>query len=362
MQAVDHVAKFNQLLARNKSLRFLDVLLKGYGQVLICLNPVTGLLLFLAIFYVSRTIWLLTLVGIVSSNLMACLLHAKTSHVRAGVYGFNGVVLGIAWLWFMRLDALSVVLLALGAALSSALMKFSTDRNEGTTTNLPVLSVPSLIVVWGLLVVLQAFFAHSDFLGPDRCIQEYLRGYEVIASSPSRPLAIHVFFRFFSKYILTALVILAGVRVHSRLSSLLFAYFLGITVLAIFCLGGFAEFKSLEFYLYNAVPCGIALGGTFLVLNRQVFLAATAGVLLTIVLTFLGMRYFPLPAFIAPFNLVVIGFLWLVKSGMLRREDGFCAVPAELVSSAEFGLEWHKGELYAQDYWNKVEQSLEGLR
>ncbi len=358
---MDYVAKFTQLLAERKSLRFLDVLLKGYGQVLLCLNPLTGLMLFLAIFYLSPTICFLTLVGIVSSTLMAYLLRAKSAHIRAGLYGFNGVVLGIAWLWFMRMDTLSLVLLALGAALSSAMMKFFTGRNEGTTTDLPVLSVPALIVIWLLFLFLETFLAHADLVGPDRCIREYLQGYEVIYSSPSRDLAIHVFFRFFSKYILTALIVLAGVRVHSRVASLLFAYFFGITVLAILGLGGFAELKNLEFYLYNAVPCGIALGGTMLVLNRHVFLLAIAGVLLTIVLTFLGMRYFPLPAFVAPFNLIVIVFLWLVKSGRLGRRHGFCAVPAQLVSTPELGLEWHKGELYAQDYWKKMEQSLKDM-
>lgn len=328
---MDYLAKWKTLL-RNRDrpyfryLYFLDVILKGYGQVLVCLNPLTGLLLAVAIFYLSGTIGLLTLLGVVSSTLTAFALRAKYHHVNAGVYGFNGVILGIAWLWFFKLNVLSGVLFVLAACLSSVLMKLGMYVSSRTRTNLPVLSVPCVVLIWLALALARRFIPSGDLAGPDSITFQHI--------------------------IVLSLIFL-GILAHSRISAMFSLTAFLTAAVMVYLLGGVGEFKDFDLYLYNAVPLGLALGGTFLALNRKVFLFTVFGVIVVVWLVFMGMRYFPLPVFIAPFNFTAILFIWLVKARILKREQGFYAVPMELVFTPESGLKWYKGELYAEIYWHK---------
>jgi urea transporter len=153
-------------------------------------------------------------------------------------------------------------------------------------------------------------------------------------------------------------MILLGIRMHSRIAALVSLFGFLLTIPLVYSLGTSREFLNFEFYLYNAVPCSIALGGTFLVFNRKVFLFTILCEICVITATFIGLRFLTLPVFVAPFNLFTILFIWLVKSGILKRNQGFFAIPMEFISTPEFGLSWYQGELYAADYW----KSIDGLR
>ncbi len=343
-------------------IRLITTVLHGYGQMLLCLNPLTGLILVAMICYLSFTVGLLTLIAVISATLTAYVIRARPLHIAAGVYGFNGVVLGIAWMWFLCLSPLALVLLIVAAALSSVLMKLLINASNRTKANVPILSVPSVLVVWGLVLFLRTFFDSSDLIGPDQRMLDYLEIYEKTWRWYGTQFDLGGFIRTFFNYIVALFVIFVAVRVHSRISAMLAFASILVTVVTLFCLGGFTEFKSLEFYLYNTIPCGIALGGEFLVVNRRVLLYTFFGIVCIIMLTFFGLRYFPIPVFVAPFNLITIGFIWFVKSGRLNRTHGFYAVPMELISSPELGVKWYKGELYAEDYWQKYETALQEMR
>lgn len=348
---MNYFAYWRELLARNKTAHFLDIILKGYSQVLICLHPATGFLMVVAIFYLSRTIGFLTLVGVLSSTLTAFVIRARAFHINAGVYGFNGVILGIAWLWFFRMNMVSIILLVFTAALSSFLMKLLIDINSRTKTNLPVFSIPSVILIWSIILLLQ----HKNLVQADQHVLEYLRIYYENFACLSHDFALTTFLETFHKHVIVLFIIILGLRLHSRISLKLFLISFLITIVMIYSLGGAPEFKNVEFYLYNSIPCSIALGGTFLVFNRKVLVLTILGVIAVVGLTFIGIRIFPLPVFVAPFNFTTILFIWLVKAGFLRRKQGFYSVPMELISTSEFSLEWYKGELYADNYWRDIE-------
>ena len=352
------LTKWRELAATSAGWRFIDSVLKGYGQVLVCLNPFTGFFLSVAILSLSPPVWFLTLVGVLSGTLTAGVIKAKPLHIEAGVYGFNGCVLGIAWLWFLRMNTASVLLLVFFSSCSAVLNKFLIDKSLKTRTNLPVFSIPALLLIWVICLLLNKSAVLNGLSGPDWRIVGYWRGVEYHTEAFQRGFSFGSIFEGLYRDILAAFFVTFAIRVHSRVSvgCCLYAFLLA-SILVIF-LGGMGEFKNIEFYMYNVIPSVVAIGGTFLVLNRKVFITMTFAVVMIVACTFFALRFFPFPAFVAPFNLVTIFSIWLVKSGFLNRKQGFFAVPMDLVSTPEFGLEWQKGELYAQNYWQEVKISL----
>ncbi|GEM_PF-2718896 len=345
-----------RIFLNNNLVHFRDALLKGYGQVLICLNPLTGILFFFIIFSVSQTIFLLSFLGVFLATLTAVLIKAKPSHIETGVYGFNGVVLGIAWPWFLNIHFVSILLFIFFVCLSSVIIKCLIGYSSRQRSNLPFLSVPTLIIIWFISLLFPIFPILKDYVGSDPSNVKYLYAFQTNFGNLSSDFSLAQFWKTFYYHILITIFILFSIGIHSRLSLFMAFSSFFITILTVFILGGPQEFQNIDFYLYNAIPAGIALGGVFLVLTRSVFLLTCLGVILINLIVFWGIREFPLPIFVLPFNLITIFFIWLVKSGLLKREQEFTATPMDLVSSPEIGLQWLKGEIYAQNYWRAFEK------
>ena len=221
---------------------------------------------------------------------------------------------------------------------------------------MPFLSVPSIVTIWFIVLLFPICPILKNLQGPDGGIVEYLNVLQANFSILSSHFSSAQFLKTFHYHILVIIFIFLAISVHSRLSLLLaFISFL-MTILTVFILGGMPEFENIEFYFYNSIPCGIALGGTFLVLTRPVFLLTCLGIIVINLMVFWGMRNLPLPIFVFPFNFITIFFIGLVKSGFLKKEQEFYGTPMDLVSSPETGLQWLKGEIYAQNYWRAFEK------
>ena len=100
---------WERLAQRNPLVGFVDTLLRGCGQVMFQNNPLTGFLFLVGIFVNSALLGLAGLIGLLASTLTALLLRADRSMVRAGLFGFNGILVGIGLAFFLCWDALLVV-------------------------------------------------------------------------------------------------------------------------------------------------------------------------------------------------------------------------------------------------------------
>ncbi len=359
---MDYLTEWREFLPRDKFLPHLQVLLKGYGQVLICPNQLTGFLLSVAIFVISREVWFLTVLGVMASTATAIHLKVRPFHINSGVYGFNGVVLGVAWAWFFNLNFISLLLFIFAAALSSVMMKAMSDFNARTIANLPVFSIPSLLLLLLLSSLSNHFFPSSSWRGPDERMIEYFRNFNASIITLSNKQwtweTIKIFLQAFSNHMMAFFIIMIAVFYHSSLSFFVVSVATLINIILIFFLGGVHEFGMLELYIYNSIPTVLALGGIFIVINKHVCVLTFLGCLGAVLLTYLGIHYLPFPTFVIPFNAVTIFIIWLVKSNRLKRKDGFYAVPMELVYSPEFGLEWYRGEVFADHYWRDLEKLI----
>lgn len=120
----------------------------GFSQVFLLQSPLSGVLILAGLFCNSWQLALLALLGCLVSRTVASLWRDTKSEIADGLYGFNGTLVGIAIGVYWEISWLSILLLVIGAALSTWLA-----RAFRRHTQLPGLTAPFIIAVWVLLLV-----------------------------------------------------------------------------------------------------------------------------------------------------------------------------------------------------------------
>ena len=249
----------------------LTSLLRSCGQVIFINNPLTGLLLLLAMLLQSTAAGLLTLVGITAANVTARAIGADRPSRRQGIYGFNGALVGGAVACFARLnpgmEALRpgpwLLLALLGAALSTLVMH-GPGRWMVKRLALPPLTLPFCLITWVLLLIAALVHPALPLAGaagaPDSVASPWLalllavpRGFGQV---------------FFLPGLFSGALILLAVAIASPLAALIGmagALAGGITGLLI---DAPADAVAQGLWSYNGVLTALAVGGIFYPLSR----------------------------------------------------------------------------------------------
>jgi urea transporter len=314
----DHLAQENPFVG------FLDMLLRGCGQVMFQNNPLTGLLFLIGIFINSALLGVAGLIGLIVSTITALLLGADRSLVRAGLFGYNGILVGIGLAFFIRWNAFLVVYIVLAAILSAIVMMAL--LNLMGSRDIPALTAPFVVSAW--LFLFGVFQFH--FLPPSASIQPALLNPNAIVQTDLRPLPtgltgagitilnlLEAFFRgigevFFQDNLATGVIFLIAILVNSRISALFAALGSLVGLLTAFLFGGNGFWIYHGLYGFNAVLCGIALGGLFYVLTWESTLYAVLCMIVsTVVMAAISVLLSPLgmPALTAPFVLTAWLFI-----------------------------------------------------
>ena len=308
---------------RNPAVGVVDTLLRGVGQVMFQNNPLTGLLFLVGIFVNSAKLGGAGLLGLAASTLAAYLLAADRTLIRAGLFGFNGILVGIALAFFFEFDFLLAVYIVLGAAVSTIVMMALI--NLLTPWDMPALTAPFVLTAWLLLFAVYRF----DFLRPTALIAPATLHPGAAVQTDLRELATgtggltaanlaHSLFRgvgevMFEDNLLTGVIFLVAILVNSRISALFAVLGSAVALLTALALGanGFAIYHGL--YGFNAVLCAIALGGLFFVLTwKSAIYALLAAVFSVVAFAAIAVLLSPIgmPALTAPFVLTTWLFLW----------------------------------------------------
>lgn len=137
----------------------LRVIFRGVGQVFFCCNAVTGLIFLIALYVGGITAGLAATVGVVSSTIAAYVLGFSEDDIDAGLYGFNGTLVGPClflflehtpqlWLYVVLASILSTVVLA-------ALMRILQPYN------IPASTSPFVLTCWMFMVAVYSFDGFS---------------------------------------------------------------------------------------------------------------------------------------------------------------------------------------------------------
>jgi urea transporter len=325
----------------------IDTLLRGVGQVMFQNNPITGLLFLVGFFINSYNYGLTALLGLVVATLAAYLLGADRTLIRNGLFGFNGVLTGIALSVFLQWDWQVAVYIILGAIVSTIVMMGLAKLF--ISWDMTPLTAPFVLTAWLLLFALYQFgqLHPTKLIGPmpvhpgaaiQTDLQEAGGGGAVglTAANLANALFRGVGEVFLQDNLWTGVVFAIAILVNSRVGfgfALLGSALGGLTALV---LGGDGVAIYHGLYGFNAVLTGIALGDLFLVLNwRSTIYALIGAIFSAIVFAAIAVALSPIgmPALTAPFVLTAWVFL-LPTAGfraLQRVSVAECASTSSLV-------------------------------
>lgn len=268
-------------------MQFIQVILRGVGQVMFQNNSYSGALFLVGIFYNSWLLGLAALIGTLTSTFAALLLNYSKKDIQNGLYGFNGALTGIAAWYFFEPSANSLLALVLGALLSTLVMRYLKKI-------IPPFTAPFVLVTWLLIYTLVFVFQ-----------------FPLNSSSSPTLISVDLFVAtshsfgqvMFQENIITGLFFLLAITINNRLMAVYALYAAVLASLTAWLLA--VPYTEINAGLmgYNAILCAIALAGK----NRTDMLWITAAIILSTLLN-IALATTGIITLTAPFVLVT----WII--------------------------------------------------
>jgi urea transporter len=298
--------------ASSPFLRFLDENLRGVGQVMFQDNPLSGALFLVGIGWASYAagapeIVVGGIVAVIVATMTSHWLHVDEPSRAAGLYGFNGVLVGLALMTFLDPGPLRFVYVVVGAAVSVVAMLGTAHAVR--PLGVSALTFPFVITTWLLLLAAHAFSAINSGLA----LPGDGRALDPVVASPLQPAdfvqgVLHSISQVFLKGNgVAAVFLLAGLAVNSFPAA---AFALAGAVLAVataHLFGAESDLITGGLLGFSPVLTAIALGTVFAQPSTRVAAYAALGVVFTVIAqAALNVALTPLaiPALTAPFVLV----------------------------------------------------------
>lgn len=301
----------------------LRVILRGVGQVFFCCNAVTGLIFLIALYVGGITAGLAATVGVISSTVAAYLLGFSDDDIDAGLYGFNGTLVGPCLFLFLENTPQLWVYVVLASILSTvvlaALMRILQPYN------IPASTSPFVLTCWMFMVAVYSFdgFSRGSVL-PIPGIPADIAATAVVTtefSTLTQEAAVAWYTAItkgigevmFADSVIVGILFLVGIAITSLRGALM--AFLGAVVgVAIpISLGADKTLIEMGLYAFNPVLTMMAVGWVFLKPSTgTAILALLAGILTVICQAGLANFLAPmgLPTLTFPFVLVMWMFLF----------------------------------------------------
>jgi len=304
--------------AASAPLRFIDINLRGTGQVMFQNNPLTGLLFLLAIAWGSYSggapaVFFGGLLGLVASSLTAMWLRVDAQMLRDGLFGYNGILVGLALPTFLAPSLLLWCCIAIGAAVSVVAMLGTANVTRAWSVS--ALTFPFVITTWTLLLAASAFAglpadapAASDLIVP----------IDPALADPLRPAAfLHGLLQSISQVFLkgdalSALLLLLGLALSSMAAAWLALAGALLALGTAHALGAESQLITAGLLGFSPVLTAIALGSVFHKPGARVLAYAALGTVFTVIAqAALNVLVAPwgIPALTAPFVLTTWLFL-----------------------------------------------------
>lgn len=301
-------------------LRFIDIILRGAGQVMFQNNPLSGALFLAALGWgaVAAGVPHVAIGGVsalVAATAAAQVLRADETSLRSGLYSYNAILTGLALTYFLGPGMLVWAYAVLGGVLSAIAMLGPV--NAVKPWSVPAHTYPFVLITWMMLLAAQGFSGLSSLpppasdVGP--VVSDPLRTVEFLGS------VLHSISQvFFKGDAVSAILLVAGLAVSS-LAAAAFAVVGAVLAVATAHLFGVeSDLISSGIQGFSPVLTAIAFGTVFYRPSRRVALFAVLATVATViahsalkaVLTPMGLQ--PLSA---PFDVVA----WLLFVPLSRN-------------------------------------------
>jgi len=301
-------------------LGFLDSVLRGVGQVMLQNNSYAGLLFLIGIFYNSVLFGFAVLVGTVASTVTAMLLGVKRSHVREGLFGFNGALVAVALLYFLQPDLLAWCYVIIASACTTVVMAALLKVLD--TWKVPALTAPFVFTTLCFVLACARFGRlHSTHLLPTAGLPKAATVEGIVTmSTVAYGLFSGVAQVFFQANVITGVLFTIGLLISSRAACVAALCGSLMGLLAAWGLGAAEPAIRAGAFGFNSVLTAIALGSVFFVRDvASTVYTALAVVVTAVVFAAVSAALEPIgiPALTSPFVIVV--WLFLLASPLLPR-------------------------------------------
>ncbi len=324
---------WNGLVEKNWFIRFIDILLRGAGQVFFQNNPITGLLFYVGIFWGAAQAGMIqvgigSVVALVAATLTAMFLRVDEKALRSGLYGYNAALVGAAIPTFLAPTTMMWVYLVLGGVISTVVMLAIAKMFK--TWNVAPLTFPFVLTTWFLVLGAYAFGNITiASMGPPAIPQALSQSAGNFAFSWKNMFlgfANGVSQVYLIKYWITGIIFIIAIAVNSRWSAFFGALGAVLSWFTAIALGADPGSVTAGLFGFSAVLTGIAVGSIF---NKPSW-AVTIYTLIAIIFTTVvqgALDIFLAPVGIPTFTAPFVFTTWL----FLLPKENFVAIQHEPV-------------------------------
>jgi urea transporter len=312
------LAGWESLCEASNVLRFIDVSFRGVAQVMFQDNPLSGALFIAAIAWGSFAagvpqVLLGGLLAVVTSTLTAQWLSVEPRSLRAGLYGFNGVLVGLALATFIAPGPLLWVYVVLGAAVSVVAM--DATARVCKSWDMPALTFPFVLVTWLLLLATYGFAGLSGAALPTAGVVAPFTSMATTRLDAAlfvQATLLSISQVFLKGSAIAALLFLAGLAVNSFAAAIAAVAGAIVAVITAHALGAESDLVTGGLLGFSPVLTAVALGTVFNKPGLRVALYAALGTVFTVVAQAafnVALTPLAIPALTGPFVLVTWMFL-----------------------------------------------------
>lgn len=154
---------------KNQYLEALFIVLRGIGQIVFQESPITGLLFVIGICIAAPLQAAGIVAGAAIGTITAWVLKYDKDQIKAGIYGFNPALVGIATLFFFQPSVVCLILLVVGCVIATVVTMLMR-----TYLKFPTYTTPFILTTW--LVFLLAPQLGAEFVSSDAGYgEDYIR-------------------------------------------------------------------------------------------------------------------------------------------------------------------------------------------
>ena len=312
------LATWESLCAASGALRFIDVNLRSVGQVMFQDNPLSGVLFLAAIAWGSFAagvpqVLFAGLIAVVAATLTAQWLRVDRASLHAGLYGFNGVLVGLALATFLAPGPLLWAYVVLGAAVSVVAMEAT--ASVAKAWSMPALTFPFVLVTWLLLLATYGFAGLAGTALPAAGVVvpfTSMAATRLDAGAFVQATLLSISQVFLKGSVIAALFFLAGLAVNSLAAAIAAVAGAIVAVTTAHALGAESDLVTGGLLGFSPVLTAVALGTVFHRPGLRVAAYAALGTIFTVVAQAafnVALTPIAIPALTGPFVLVTWMFL-----------------------------------------------------
>ncbi|CAF3150924.1 unnamed protein product [Rotaria sp. Silwood2] len=293
---------------------FMDSVFRGVSQVMFASNPLSGIIIMIGLFIGNWELALYGLLATAVSTLTAHVLEFDYNAIRAGLYGFNGCLVGMGIAFFSFPNSPHMIIPIVIMSIFSTIFNMAVGKILVQRLQIPPFTFSFQICTWIWLLgslKYRYFFVNGTILSPN-----------ILSTIANKPLFLNVSFSgysfhdnvvgffnsvsqvYFIENPYTGIIILVGLCVCSRILSV-FALFGAVTgqLTAAYFLGLPATAIRAGLWGFNSALACQALGGMFFVLyGYRIWLATIYGSIMTVLIQA------TVSAFLAPIGMPTLTF------------------------------------------------------